>query len=620
MKYIALDTETYKGRAFLLTTATHALRFSSFSDFIRIVSSLGTKFVFYNLDYDVSAVCKHLPAQTAARVFLDRAVLWRGVWLRYIPGKVFSFTVDGKKHECFDVYPFFQCSLDEAAKKYLGKEKQSLPDGLIANLSPENYKAHKGLIDSYAMQDSRLLQELTNAFVMSLESTGLRTNALYSPGYLAKAYIRKRKITIPPVPDQFSRTIARTYYGGRIEVAKRGFTEQAKIYDLKSAYPWAMRDIPDLSNCTYSLSSEIDSDLFLAECDLDITAKIANPIPIRANGLNVFPNLRARKWITCYEYEKLGRPPVLQALNIHGERTYPFRPLIDELFSMRKKSGMEGLIYKLILNSLYGITAEKKTAYFEAPLERVYSQLLYERTATAFDSLLAFASKHCPNAWRYWEKKCACEYCHTLRIAKRNSRKTDPRQILEFDGHFWASYKRHGKLSNLLIAALITARVRMAVYDVIKKAGKSYIASFTDSLICDARFSLPINGGGIGAWEQKYVGPILVIGSGVYETNDETKFRGFRVKRTDENPRPLRKLLENLNGTKVKVDQMDRLSFGQFVRTGYQSYTHFNILTPAEKVLDINFDHKREWERDFISGADALESLITSRPLSITLK
>src|SRR5678815_2911572 len=99
MKFVALDTETYKGKAFLLSTSTEAILIASFRDFQNILFRYPkkTRFVFYNLDYDISALVKFLPRRIAAQIYLDRTVKYGSVWLRYIPGKVFSIVKDGRK-------------------------------------------------------------------------------------------------------------------------------------------------------------------------------------------------------------------------------------------------------------------------------------------------------------------------------------------------------------------------------------------------------------------------------------------------------------------------------------------------------------------------------------------
>ena len=39
----------------------------------------------------------------------------------------------------------------------------------------------------------------------------------------------------------------RSYYGGRFEILKRGFIGKGYLYDINSAYPYALTQIPDLS-------------------------------------------------------------------------------------------------------------------------------------------------------------------------------------------------------------------------------------------------------------------------------------------------------------------------------------------------------------------------------------
>jgi len=618
--FIALDTETYQGRAFILSNKTRIWEINSFDDFIKAVVPLGRKFVFYNLDYDISGLCKHLSHETTAHIYLDRSVKVGSDWLRYIPGKVFSLSHAGKKYEFFDLYPFFQCSLNHASKKFLGIEKFDLPKDLIGKLSPKVYKENKALIDSYAIRDSELLQQLVDIFSASLFNTGLRTRSLYSPGYLAKRYLRQNKITIPPIPKEHTRIIESTYFGGRIESAKRGQFDAVSIYDIKSAYPWAMRDMPNFDSAHYEMSDEIFSEYYLCQCDIDSLEDAASLLAYTNKGLNIYPNANfKRRWITCFEHKALGSPKYYKALNILPTPGFPYRDIIDTLYAARHQSGMEGLIYKLILNSLYGITAERKRCYYVTLLPDVVRRLRYEHSRENFNTLVNVSD--CPEAWHYWDKACQCNWCRMLRHMARRTIAAPKTQMVEYNDKFWTIGFKDGRFKNLLLASFITAKVRARLWQTIRDCGDHYIAAFTDSLISTG--GGPEICDGLGAWEKKYQGPLTLVGCGIYETEDETKFRGFHLKREGESEeerkldRPLRRMLENSKGTKIAVSQLDRLSFGNFVRSGYQSYTDFNVLTPYEKVLDINNDKKREWARPFLSGTDAVSGMIDSKPLRV---
>ena len=105
--------------------------------------------------------------------------------------------------------------------------------------------------------------------------------------YLAEKVLINNKIDIPKfdsIPYEIQEMAYRSYYGGRFEILKRGFVGKAYLYDINSAYPYAITQIPDLSKGKWIKRKTIHKDAKLGF--FRIRAKIPDckyipPFPFR---------------------------------------------------------------------------------------------------------------------------------------------------------------------------------------------------------------------------------------------------------------------------------------------------------------------------------------------------
>lgn len=614
---LGLDTETYRGKAFILQTPETVIPIRRFRDFVSFIVNSGyTNFVFFNIDYDVSALLKHLPTYVAANLYLEKAVKVLGCEMRYFPGKYFRLRFHGKSYNFYDLYPFFQCSLDFAGKKFLGIRKRKISKNLLSNLTPQRYRRHKTVIDAYGRHDAYITQKLGELLLEAFKSAGIKHKHLYSPGNIAKNFWRSTGIKDIAPQGECAEFIAKGYYGARIEVLRRGFFSDLVIDDIKSAYPAAMSHLPNFAKAVYKFSDKIESPYFFAEVKVFDKPGHFHLLPYRTEeNVLIFPRYSGQTTvISCFEHDlykrlNLGKLQIVRVCNIFVGKNLPYRKHINKLFAGRKESALKSLAFKLVLNSSYGIKAEKISDIEAVSFFRGYRQRLsvYERTLA--DNFKILLSRKCAHALRFWEKACNCRYC---KAASKISRKRYWRgeNLFEYGNRFFYSRSKPGKHSNLAIAALITAYVRCQVFLRMRRHPKTVVGVFTDSLLYtgkpDAQTSSKL-----GKWERKYIGKSFVIGAGIYETRDETKTRGFRWKKK------LSGLLRKSRGTSIHIPQNMRVSIGQVVRQGVEDF-NFNEILSSSRTIDLNFDTKRIWERDFLNGRDVLTNSITSNPISLT--
>lgn len=618
LQFKALDTETYKGKAFLLSTAERVYQIKGFVHFVEIVAQMETRFTFFNLEYDVSAILKYLPKSVVEQVYLDKQVYYREFSLRYLAGKYFRISGAGFALHFYDIFPFFQTSLDNASKKYLGIGKKDMPKSWLARLSPDFYQRHKEKIDQYAIQDAKLTQGLTDLICDALAESQIGIEHLYSPGYVAKSYLKQKGVKIQDVPAKHLEFVREGYYGGRIEVVKRGNFARAQMYDIKSAYPFALSQLPNFSGARYTKDKVIKAEYYFVRAKVWSNPATSHLLPYRTSkGLIIFPQFTGQTTVmTNFEYEylikhKLAKVEILEVLNIwKNSNDKPFEKLIAELFAKRKESTGKSILFKLILNSLYGIFAEKIVEYKKVGIVRAYYQIMRESENASRNLLLTQAKRHCPHVARYWERTCDCGYCRIMRkyMKYRNFR---DKPLLQNGKAYYSKFEKAGRMTNIALAAMITAFIRVRIFDYQRQAGKKFIACFTDSILTE-NVNCYKTGDQIGDLEKKYNTPVLMIGSGVYETIEETKTRGFRwIGKLSA----ILKQRKNAKKTTVFISQKSRVSAGIMIRRPLVRYSDFNEIQSVSKGLDLNFDQKRVWQRKFANAKDALKSKMLSNPI-----
>lgn len=162
----------------------------------------------------------------------------------------------------------------------------------------------------------------------------------------------------------------RSYFGGRFEMIKRGFIGKAYLYDINSAYPYAICNIPDLSDGKWIKRKSIHQDAkigffrILADIPDD---KYIPPFPFRANNNILFPSGKFETYVTLDELQACENSKYYKILDsfqfIPYSKKYPYRKFIESMYQKRQelKSANDPmqLPLKIILNSIYGKTGQK---------------------------------------------------------------------------------------------------------------------------------------------------------------------------------------------------------------------------------------------------------------------
>ena len=278
----------------------------------------------------------------------------------------------------YDVVSFFQCTFVKACDKYLGDKwlKRDLIVASKANRS-EFQVEDLPVIREYCAAELANLIDLMDELRIRLDRVGLRVQRWIGPGAIAAALmtregVKKCRAVCPPEVASAARF---AYTGGRFELIKFGvFRRRVIEYDINSAYPDALRHVPDLTAGSWGWSDEFVPGSFgLWHTSWDVErADLPSPLWMRVHTGQVFYPPQGRNWFWTPEVETAleycSRWP--GTITVKGGWVFVPSPgaskpfaFISPLFDRRRRlkeagDGAEGVI-KTALNSLYGKLAQQ---------------------------------------------------------------------------------------------------------------------------------------------------------------------------------------------------------------------------------------------------------------------
>jgi len=334
--------------------------------------------VIYGASYDFNCWLADIDRATLELLYETGSAVWRGWWIQWRQGKTLSIA-NGKKRALFyDVISFFQQAFVKACDSYLGNRFEHR-NMIVENKRLRSTFRPADIDEIIRYNDAELtnLVSLMNELRTRLHNVGLFPSRWDGPGAIAVALMQREGIKAHKAesPIDLKPAVRSAYFGGRFEVIKCGHSRlPAYEYDLNSAYPWALLDVPSLAQGEWAKINEQSTLPFAVS---RVTYKGANsgalpqPLPCRQpNGTISYPrNVTGWYWqpeiLAANEYvHKFGG-----TLTIH--ETWEFREatndrpfsFIKPLYQQRKKLKAAGdgshVGIKLGLNSLYGKLAQQ---------------------------------------------------------------------------------------------------------------------------------------------------------------------------------------------------------------------------------------------------------------------
>jgi len=299
------------------------------------------------------------------------STVWRGYKITYIPRKIFKLSKNGRWFHSTDIFSFFQTSFENALGDWGIEVPAIITRGKAARQDFSKWK--RGDIIAYNDAELDCMSELGERLRDSIKPLHLPVRSWHGPGALAGSWLSKHKARAykGELPEEVSDAAVRAYFGGRIDTQGYGFIEPVYHYDIVSAYPSAIRFLPDLSSLTWRYAEGNAPPLAgvsVSQIRWRIQDTKWGAFPWRNRQGSIRWPLEGIGWYWQKEIEaaieRFGPESVeyLATWYTEGETTYPFKEAIEEAFEYRKELKAQGLsshiAVKLILNSLYGKFAQ----------------------------------------------------------------------------------------------------------------------------------------------------------------------------------------------------------------------------------------------------------------------
>lgn len=295
--------------------------------------------------------------------------------------KCFNARIKGKVSELkciefgnirlLDFYKFFNTSLNNLSKSFLGKQKMDFDFKRVFDKESAFINMEEAI--KYCKMDCELLFELVLKFDNSIEiDFNLSINDCFSASHLAKIIFHKNYLTdtlMGSIEEDYNIEKS-SYHGGLcMSYAKGVYNKKIYVYDVNSSYPYAMmEEMPykfieekELSKDPRQITKHY---LYKIEFEFPTFARICN-LGMKIENELVFLQ-QGKGWFWGCELltaEKLGAKFVFQRVRKYNAKAI-FREYITDMYAKRlqaKKDKNEILIelYKKLLNSLYGKFGQK---------------------------------------------------------------------------------------------------------------------------------------------------------------------------------------------------------------------------------------------------------------------
>nr|WP_280924480.1 DNA polymerase [Nitrosopumilus ureiphilus] len=246
------------------------------------------------------------------------------------------------------------------------------------NFSLRYFLRNKKKIRDYCLMDCIMTRELADYWLDTFfNAYKFYTANWVSSGYLAEKVLIYNDVDIPRFVDsayEIQDLAWKSFYGGRFELIQRGFIGECYIYDINSAYPYALTFLPDITNGKWIHSTRINPKasigFFHIRAFVSDQVKIS-PFPFRTkNNRIIYPSGEFETFVTLEELKAVVDDPRIKYKIIESQQfianqntTYPFKDFINSQYQKRlqlqKEQNVLERAIKIILNSVYGKMAQR---------------------------------------------------------------------------------------------------------------------------------------------------------------------------------------------------------------------------------------------------------------------
>jgi len=541
---IGIDTEALTtGECFMACTSLgDVYDMTNFPDCFFTRKYRNSVFVAYNLKYDSGAFVQHIPLDKLKQLQLDGTTEHDGFRYKSIGYKCLSISRGKNAIHMYDMLNFYNTSLNVASKKYLGKQKLDID---TYEFTPEYVKENWDMLADYCIQDAKLVQELSQILIERFEGFGVYPRKLYSVAYIAWQY----------------------------------FSKNAPWIHVKGLWQQNKR-ILDYAMQSYNGGKfEVTTKGIDYYYEYDIVSQYPNEI-------RNLVDLRKAKILRSRDYQKES---------IYAFINCTMRIPISVHSPLAMKNGNlnyypRGIIKKIITKTEYDyLTSQGCDSVIHDAYWFLIDDISYPYR-TVIDNLMKYKDE-------YKRTGDKLNY-HTVKILM-NSFYGKLCQLIDKKDYWQA-----GSSWNPIYASVITANARVSITKM-QQDFSCVVAVHTDSIITTQELGFP-KVGSIGDMIKEVEGKGIILGSGIYQIGDKTKFRGFTTKE---------KLLDLLPeyGNKLYIDKKKPITWKEAAHRGL-SNDMINRFIDIKKALDLNFDRKRMWVDDYVSFEEVRERPVFSAP------
>lgn len=368
---------------------TYVLLANSLGKSIESRVGLGTKAVFefmlstpkgvtnviYGGGYDINMILRDVDVDTLKKIYEDGSAWWEGYWIEWRGTKSLRVKRDKLTFTLFDVLPFFQCPFVKACDEYLGTDWEHR-DEIIRQKAARgsfDYAEIRG-ISEYNRAELSTLVRLCDELRSRLYKVDIRVSRWDGPGAIAASLYQRHqtKSHKGEIPIDVSARGRYAYAGGRFEIIRKGHsTRGAYQYDIRSAYPAAIRKLPCLAHgeWSYVLAPQrvADFGVYHIEISKAPTMNQTQPQPLwrrNVDGTVYFSRYPIGEYWTPEAQLALDLGiPIADGWEYHTScECAPFafvEPMYNKRAALKKAGDGAHVGLKLGLNSLYGKLAQQ---------------------------------------------------------------------------------------------------------------------------------------------------------------------------------------------------------------------------------------------------------------------
>lgn len=334
----------------------------------------------FGFSYDAEMILRDVPIKQMTILKQKGAVIWHGYRIEYRKGKWFQISkrVGKAKVACriWDVISFFGTTLAVALREYLGEipELDAIEKGKEGRKTFA-YADLDSFIIPYWKTELKYMVLMMNSLRERLYGADLRIRQWHGPGAIATNAMKTYKVAdhmCRDIPEDVSQASQYAYAGGRFELFKIGRERNGVYaYDIRSAYPSAITELPSLSNGEWR---HVDSPTQCARFGI-YRVRFASkafftgrPMPFFYRDMRHaihYPNI-VEGWYWSPEASlafSLGNDArVIEGWEYDEDGSRPFA-WVNDIYDRRAQWKREGnpsqIALKLLLNSMYGKFAQR---------------------------------------------------------------------------------------------------------------------------------------------------------------------------------------------------------------------------------------------------------------------